>query len=60
MNLLYENRCEICNPGGKDGKEKICLKDGKGVYVGETSRSHYERAKELEADKLKTSENSHR
>jgi hypothetical protein len=55
---LYENRCEICKPVGKDGKEN-CLKDGKGVYVGETSRSLYERAKEHEADKAKTSEDSH-
>ena len=36
-----------------------CLKDGKGVYVGESSRSLSERAKEHEADKLKTSEDSH-
>ena len=49
-NLLYENRCELCN----DTK-----KDGKGIYVGETSRSLYERAKEHEADRNKTSEDSH-
>ena len=41
-NILYENRCELCN-GSK--------KDGKGIYVGETSRSLYERAKEHEADR---------
>jgi hypothetical protein len=56
-NLLYENRCEACNKDGqKDGK---VLADGKGIYVGETSRSMYERAKEHEADKMKKSEDSH-
>jgi hypothetical protein len=35
------------------------LKDGKGIYVGETSRSLYERAKEHEADRNKTSKESH-
>ena len=58
-NILYENRCELCNPGGKDGKEKdekkTCLKDGKGIYVSESSRSFFERAKEHEADKVNTS-----
>ena len=43
-NILYENRCVLCNPEGqKDGK---FLKDGKGIYVGESSRSLYERARE--------------
>ena len=56
-NLLYENRCEACNKDGqKDGK---VLADGKGIYVGETSRSMYERAKEHEADRMKKSEDSH-
>ena len=48
-NILYESECTICNVGKKDGKED--LKDGKGVYVGESSRSIYERAKEHVADR---------
>ena len=47
----------MCNVGKKDGKEE--LKDGKGVYVGESSRSIYERAKEHVADREKQSEDSH-
>jgi hypothetical protein len=35
-NLLYENICEVCHK--TDSKEKAgkFLKDGKGIYVGET------------------------
>ena len=56
-NILYENRCTVCNQTDqKDGKS---LKDGKGIYVGESSRSLYERAKEHEADKQAQSEDSH-
>jgi hypothetical protein len=64
-NVLYENRCEICNEDQQDGKKKksttsiASLKDGKGIYVGESSRSLHERAKEHEADKRKRSEDSH-
>ena len=39
----------------KDGVEK----DGKGVYVGESSRSIYERAKEHTADRVGFQEDSH-
>ena len=47
----------LCNPEGKkDGK---ALKDGRGIYVGESSRSLYERAKEHEADRQARSEDSH-
>ena len=57
--MLYENRCELCNK--TDNKEKAgkFLMDGKGIYVGETSRSMYERSKEHETDRQKTSEDSH-
>ena len=56
-NILYENRCTICNKADqKDGK---FLKDGKGIYVGESSRSMYERAKDHEADRQALSEDSH-
>ena len=38
--ILYESECAVCNGVKKVGKED--LKDGKGVYVGESSRSIYE------------------
>ena len=56
-NILYENRCTVCNKA--DQKDGIFLKDGKGIYVGESSRSMYERAKEHEADRQALSEDSH-
>ena len=56
-NILYENRCTLCNKA--DQKDGLFLKDGKGIYVGESSRSMYERAKEHEADKQALSEDSH-
>ena len=42
-NILYENKCEICNKDQQDGKKMkssssvASLKDGKGIYVGESS-----------------------
>jgi Uri superfamily endonuclease len=55
-----EQTAEGTQEGRMEKKEKkTCLKDGKGIYVGESSRSLYERAKEHEADKVKTSEDSH-
>ena len=53
QNILYESECTVCNIGKKDGKED--LKDGKGVYVGESSPSIYiyERAKEHVTDREK-------
>ena len=59
INLLYENRCEMCNTTEKKEKGGQFLKAGKGIYVGETSRSLYERAREHESDRQKTSEESH-
>ena len=46
-NLVYENICVDCNPGArkKDEEEQIRV-DIPTVYIGETSRSLYERAKE--------------
>ena len=35
-NILYENRCTLCQ-GGKDGDK--FQKDGLRIYVGESSRS---------------------
>ena len=57
-NILYENRCELCYQDKKDGK-RASLMDGKGVYVGESSRSLYERAREHQADRNKGSDDSH-
>ena len=55
---MYENRCELCYKDKKDGK-KLSLMEGKGVYVGESSRSLYERAREHQADKNNRSDDSH-
>ena len=59
-NILYESECTLC--AGQKVKQKdgnYSLGDGKGIYVGESSRSIYERAKEHEMDKVKGSEDSH-
>ena len=46
-NLVYENICIECNPGatGKGALEQV-RSDVPTVYIGETSRSIYERSKE--------------
>ena len=61
QNILYESECTLCKEDNKAGKEKArgSLKVGKGIYVGESSRSIYERAKEHQADRNKNSEESH-
>ena len=57
-NVLYENRCQVCMVDVKtDGK--LNQEDGKGVYIGETSRSMYERSKEHQKDRDDKSEDSH-
>ena len=61
-NVLYESYCTLCNPvevkrGKKD--EITFLKEGKGVYVGESSRSLYERTGEHVADRVAKKEESH-
>ena len=45
--LVYENVCSICNVGAK-GKEEVTGSnpDIPSIYVGETSRTVYERANE--------------
>jgi hypothetical protein len=55
-NIMYENRCTVCQVG-KDGDK--FQKDGLGIYVGETSRSMYERSKEHEKDRMEEEEDSH-
>ena len=42
--------------GGKEGDNMM---DGRGIYVGESSRSIYERAREHVADREKQHEDSH-
>ena len=45
--LVYENVCGACNPGASEDKELRTVKDDvPTIYVGETSRSIYERSKE--------------
>ena len=61
-NVLYESYCTLCNPedikrGRKD--EITFLKEGKGIYVGESSRSMYERTREHVADRISRKEESH-
>ena len=55
-NILYENRCTLCQV--RDGKDDAKM-TGKGIYVGESARSMYERAKEHEADRVGELEESH-
>ena len=55
-NILYESICQLCKEDGKD-----VMKDGgsgEGIYVGESSRSMYKRAREHTADRDKNSEDS--
>ena len=61
-NILYESECTLCNTGEeKRGKkeELSFLKAGKGIYVGESSRSIYERSKEHMSDREGLKEESH-
>ena len=47
MNLVYENICTDCNPGAsKKGEQEDIRTDIPTTYIGETSRSIYERSKE--------------
>ena len=54
MKIYARSAC--CTEKVKDEK---FLKNGKGIYVGESSRSLYERAKEHQAEKENLSEDSH-
>ena len=46
-NLLYEYICTMCNPGAPKKGELISVKEGApSLYVGETSRTIFERAGE--------------
>ena len=52
-NILYENKCTVCNEQDDNQKKNSepYKMDGKGVYVGESGRSLYERSKEHEKEK---------
>ena len=62
---MYESLCEVCNPEDepkKDGKRMSKydkFKHQQGVYVGETSRSIFERANEHRRDAEGHTEDSH-
>ena len=61
-NIMYESYCTVCNPEeAKRGKmdEITFLKAGRGIYVGESARSLYERTKEHMADRVGLKEESH-
>ena len=62
-NILLESRCDLCNKEEEKEKGKggwRYLKEGRGIYVGESSRSIYERSKEHQADRVAMSEESHK
>ena len=59
-NVLYESRCNVCNPDGDTGL--ATLKDSRAnpsIYVGETSRSLKERSLEHHNDYRKNKDDSH-
>ena len=60
-NILYESSCKICQvDGSKAGKiDRKTEAGNKGVYVGESSRSMYERGKEHQKDGKDKAHDSH-
>ena len=61
-NVLYENICTLCNPGAGEEKRGKGLKPPThppSIYVGETSRTLYERGKEHWRGFYSKAENSH-
>ena len=63
-NVLYESICNVCNPNEGSEEEKKTdkfekFKEQAGVYVGETSRSIFERAGEHRRDAEGEKEDSH-
>ena len=58
--LVYENLCIMCNPGATGKKELEQVRnDVPTIYVGETSRSIYERSKEHWEGAKKGAPNNH-
>ena len=56
--VLYENICSVCNEGAAAKKELERVKDGS-IYVGESSRSIFERSQEHWSDWRTGSDKSH-
>ena len=57
--VLYENICLKCNPGVGEGKQLSPPLNPPSIYIGETSRSLYERGKEHWRDFRTGQEDSH-
>ena len=58
--VVYENVCQTCNPdAGKKGELEKVRTDVPSLYVGESSRSIYERSKEHWGDWRSRSSRSH-
>ena len=60
-NILYENQCQTCKVDVPEDEERsnVSRKEGRGLYVGESSRSLYERSKEHQKDRDDREEDSH-
>ena len=59
-NILYENFCGACNPSAaKKGPVKEVKEGPPSVYIGESSRSLYERSREHHAQLRSGAEDSH-
>ena len=58
-NILYESSCKLCQVDGKTAGKLDDEVGNKGVYLGETSRSMYERGKEHRRDGKNKAEDSH-
>ena len=64
-NILYESSCTLCNPQQEEGARKKKedkvddLKGQRGIYVGESARSIFERAREHKQDAEDRSEDYH-
>ena len=58
-NILYESSCTLCNPEEENSKKKKKMNDIKGVYVGESACSIFERAQEHWSDRMGQKEDSH-
>ena len=59
-NVLYESKCNMCNTEEEKSSNNISsLKAGRGIYVGESSRSLYERIREHQSDRNSRKEESH-
>ena len=61
QNVLYESRCGLCNKEEdvKRSSQKEEEAPRRGIYLGETSRTLYERSKEHVADAVSFKEGSH-